>query len=462
MHRNHLDSGIDSGIDSRADIGSRLSRIFSSGAAIAAVVLVAFAFGATDAGAQTLYKGTWIAESFGNDKVGGTDASEFFSVYAAPQGNLCNPVNPRCAFSSTPVAYTTTGPGTAKTFNPLGPLCTPLTGPRPVKGGTVSARVPPLYRNPAHFTPGGLANNSSCPGNVTASGAQATQYLAPFDPQRGAVMNGKPVVGLGYATLTGADFKIPAAASAPGTEWDKLGMFRTTTGSFTNVPPYLYSYSYATLRNDVGEFGVGKGFFSAAAADSTVNFTNMAGGTTVASVKVTKGAGNFGGVMRLLGQLTTKVCYFYQGGCGLGYGEWRYESIGDAGNKNKAGSVVTESFTTSFTFQYYNTALNTFAKYTVVPQRFPWTTGTVTVTATGRGPHKTFVQRKGHDNRSAGIGTVQLVSPILTQWLGQNPAVQFETGGIAVLNINIVPEPGVLFGLVAGLSLLAVAYRRNT
>jgi hypothetical protein len=418
--------------------------------------------------AQKLYRGTWIAESFGNDKVGGTGDSEFFSVYAAPQGNLCNPVNPRCPFSSTPVAYTTTGspPGQIKEFNPLGPLCTPLTGPRPVKGGTVSPRVPPLYRNPAHFTAGGLANNDPCPGNVTRLGAPATQYLAPFDPQRGPVMDGAPVAGLGYATLTGADFKIPAAAAASGTTWGKQGMFRTTTGSFTNVPPYLYSYSYATLRNDAGEFGAGKGFFATNAGTDMVNFQNKLGNDTVASANVTKGSNSFGGVMRLLGQLTTKVCYFYQGGCGLGYGQWNYESIGDAGFKNKAGTVVTKSYTdNTFTFQYYNTALNTKAKYTVVPQRFPWTTGTVTVTATGRGPHDTFHQRKGFDNRVGGVGTVQLVSPILTQWLGQTPAVQFETGGVAVMRFQItsenVPEPGVVFGLIAGLSLLGVAYHRR-
>jgi hypothetical protein len=213
-------------------------------------------------------------------------------------------------------------------------------------------------------------------------------------------MDGAPVAGLGYATLTGADFKIPAAAAASGTTWGKQGMFRTTTGSFTNVPPYLYSYSYATLRNDAGEFGAGKGFFATNAVTNMVNFQNKLGNDTVASANVTKGSNSFGGVMRLLGQLTTKVCYFYQGGCGLGYGQWNYESIGDAGFKNKAGTVVTKSYTdNTFTFQYYNTALNTKAKYTVVPQRFPWTTGTVTVTATGRGPHDTFHQRKGFDNR---------------------------------------------------------------
>ncbi len=79
------------------------------------LVSLAFLFGGTmEAFAQTLYKGAWIAESFGNDKVGGTDASEFFQFYAAPQGILCNPREPVCPLLSTPYAFTT-DPGTGGT-----------------------------------------------------------------------------------------------------------------------------------------------------------------------------------------------------------------------------------------------------------------------------------------------------------------------------------------------------------
>ena len=90
----------------------------------------------------------------------------------------------------------------------------------------------------------------------------------------------------------------------------------------------------------------------------------------------------------------------------------------------------------------------------------------MTVTATGRGPNNTYQIRKGFDFTDArSVRNIQLVSPILTQWLGATPPLQFETGGIAVLNFNItaevVPEPGLLVGLVAGLSMLGVLYRRN-
>ena len=75
------------------------------------------------AGAK-LYEGSWIVESFGNDKVGiGTEASQYFQVYAIPFGYLCHGSAPRCDFESTPV--TTASAGTE--WSPRGPGCRPLT-----------------------------------------------------------------------------------------------------------------------------------------------------------------------------------------------------------------------------------------------------------------------------------------------------------------------------------------------
>ena len=50
-----------------------------------------------------------------------------------------------------------------------------------------------------------------------------------------------------------------------------------------------------------------------------------------------------------------------------------------------------------------------------------------------------------------------MVSPPLTRWL--QPAVNFETGGIAILRIKFVPEPQAWVMLVAGASLLCVGAR---
>ncbi|MEE2674617.1 MAG: hypothetical protein VX466_12530 [Myxococcota bacterium] len=460
------------------------------------LALVSFALVVTsvsEVSAQKMYKGSWIAESFGNDKVGvslqpggattpsggytykcSAGASACFQAYGMPQGRMCNPLAPRCNLSATPVDAT-------GNFNPQGPNCHVLTAgelPRPAKGGTASFGVFPLYRNPNFFTASGAPKTTYCNGyssyySTTTSnpiGYYATTYLGPGNPQRGYVMKGAPVSGSGIASTTmGADpvaFSFPAAVATdlhPNVP-DLNGMRRSTYGEFSNIPPYLYSYTYANLRNDAGAFAAGGGFFSGAATATKATFVNkftaMSSTTTgttsgtIAKVTVKRGANSFGGTMKLLGTLTTKVCYFYAGGCSLGEGDWGYEHIGAAGAK--AAGVVTAAYTTSIVIPYYNTALATKHSTTAVASRWPWTTGTVTVSATVRGPHKTFEVRKGFDTRSAGIGSVQLVSPILTTWLG---VVNFETAGIAVLKMEFVPEPGVLVGLVAGLSLLGVLYR---
>jgi hypothetical protein len=52
------------------------------------------------------------------------------------------------------------------------------------------------------------------------------------------------------------------------------------------------------------------------------------------------------------------------------------------------------------------------------------------------------------------------VSPILTQWLAQlGNAPKLETGGVAIMRIKFVPEPGGIASMVAGLSMLLVLYR---
>jgi hypothetical protein len=93
--------------------------------------------------------------------------------------------------------------------------------------------------------------------------------------------------------------------------------------------------------------------------------------------------------------------------------------------------------------------------------RFPWTTGSVTLTATGRGPHNTIHYTRGFDNRNTatpeGQGTIQLVTPVLTRWL--QPALNFETGGVGILRIKFVPEPQTWAMLIAGVSLIGVGYR---
>lgn len=444
--------------------------------ALAGVAVLVSVFTTTGANAiNQLYTGQWVAESFGNDVVESTMttlplASQHWSVFAMPQGVQCNPYNPLCSFASTPVQSKATTSMTANGGTATNIPCYPVAnyGPaRPAKGATGATpnggRALPLYRNPAFFTSGGAPATTSCTAytrtTFTANGATGSpgyetilSYAAPFDSSaRGYVALGNPVSGQGMANATafgaGKAFTIPAAsANASG---NHQGMHRTTQGEFNNIPPYIYSYTYATLRNQQGSFAANNG-------PGSFSIPYSPAGAQVAKVAVKAGANQFGGVMKLLGKLHTKVCYYRNGGCSLGGIDWRYDAIGAAASTS--GGVVTAGYTATYSAVYYHTALMTQETVMGIGERFPWTTGTATVTATGRGPHKTIEQRKGFDNRTAGgSGTIQLVSPVLTHWL--QPSANFDTGGIGVLRFTFAPEPGAWLALASGLSVLAVLYR---
>jgi hypothetical protein len=381
-----------------------------------------------------LFEGSWSVKSFGNERTNGTRESAVYSAYGIPQGIQCNPNQPRCPFDSTP----TDGAGR---FAPLGGsqlyarYCAPWanwqgkgTFERPAKDetaystGMAGGMIPPLYRNPAFFSPGGQPNTTYC----TAASTGATPG------GKGLVQAGRPITGTWAAVTTGtgkSGFSI-AAAPETGTE----GVRATgVVGEFNAIYPYVYNYTYATLRNDAGIFGPGSG-------PGNFNIVHQIGSHTVASIKVKQGAAKFGGTMKMLGGLTTKVCYYRNGGCSLGGANWRYEAIGAPAYTS--GGVVTGGYIATSQHRYYHTALRQTSTISVVGSRFPWTTGSATLTATGRGPHKTVHYTQGFDNResntSIGMGMIQLVSPVLTRWL--QPAVNFETGGVAIIRIEFIGD----------------------
>jgi hypothetical protein len=178
------------------------------------------------AGVQ-LFTAEWYSESFGNECQGTSTSGGYmktpgggpalkctritpnfskYSVSAMPLGIQCNANAPRCPISSTP----TTGMGK---FHPLGgngnPTmsssinCGPLslygtgTTVRPAKGststgGTMTFRIPPLYRNPQFFTSGGQPDTQTC--TATSTGVFSS-YQTRFGADRGLVQQGKPVAG---------------------------------------------------------------------------------------------------------------------------------------------------------------------------------------------------------------------------------------------------------------------------
>jgi hypothetical protein len=158
--------------------------------------------------------------------------------------------------------------------------------------------------------------------------------------------------------------------------------------------------------------------------------------------------------------MTSKVCYYRAGGCSLGEPDWLYDAVGTTGDHTLSG-VVTQGYQVRTTAIYFNSGIGAFSSVMLVGSRFAWTTGSVTVTAVGRGWHKTVHYGRGYDNRTptSGMGTIQLVTPLLTHWL--QPAVKYETGGIGILKLKFVPEPDAWIMLAAGASLLGVGYRRR-
>jgi hypothetical protein len=223
--------------------------------------------------------------------------------------------------------------------------------------------------------------------------------------------------------------------------------------------PYIYSYTYANIRNDQGTFGPGQG-------PGSFNIVYGGTGSPFASINVTQGKNQFGGTMKMLGAMTTKVCYWLQaggGGCSLGLNNWQYDAIGAPPATTYSGAPIlpiTQGRIYTRSTRYYNTAMGSYSEITLSGSRFPWTTGAVTVTAVARGPHKTIHYAHGYDNRNTttglGKGTIQLVTPIITRWWGYT---DYETGGIGVLRIKFIPEPQTWVMLVAGVSLLGVATR---
>jgi hypothetical protein len=462
---------------------------------IVAFASVLFSVSAAQAGSQ-LFEASWTVKALGNECSiaasgassgpycgDGASESEFYSAIGIPLGIQCDPNQPHCPFDSTP----TDGSGN---FAPRGgywagqAYCAPWsnwqslgTTARPAKGATSRTSgawerpIPPLYRNPAFFTSGGEPHTTSC--NALSTGATPGG--------KGLAQAGDPITGRWAAITTGtgrggfyfaAAPKHHAAGVRVGqgdvgySRWGRTksqGSARSgAIGEFGGNYPYIYSYTYATLRNDAGIFGPGQG-------PGSFSISFKRGFNTVAKAVVKQGAAKFGGTMRMLGQLTSKGCYYRNGGCSNYSWNWRYDAIGAAAYTS--GGVVTMGHWATWCL---DTGWGPFGPcpsienptgLSVYGARFPWTTGSVTVTASGfYSLHKTVHYAKGYDNRTltSGEGTIQLVTPVVTRRTASAGSWDYSwyTGGIGVLRIKFVPEPRAWWMLIAGISFLGVLYRR--
>lgn len=121
------------------------------------------------------------------------------------------------------------------------------------------------------------------------------------------------------------------------------------------------------------------------------------------------------------------------------------------------------TYPTTTAYMKYQTTMGKATTVYMTPWGLPWTTGTVSVTATA-GSFPTRFQRRGYDNRTGkGQGTIQLVAPHLVKWDFKKRDAPWDrhAGAIGILRIKFVPEPSGWAVLAAGLVFAAVFYRRH-
>jgi hypothetical protein len=117
------------------------------------------------------------------------------------------------------------------------------------------------------------------------------------------------------------------------------------------------------------------------------------------------------------------------------------------------GMFIDKSAGTSTTYT------NLITTYTKFGSGTPWTTGTVTVVAK-EGSFTTSFQRSGYATTTpGGVRTIQLVTPTLTHWKRDHGRPFNHTGHIAVLRIQLVPEPSGLAMFAAGVCALLLLHR---
>ena len=319
---------------------------------------------------------------------------------------------------------------------------------------TTTGTVPPFYSTNYLGIPFGQHCNSAHGTGTTAC------YATSSYPSAHA---GSPLKGTGIISVSaspGGAIGLPASLLAV-----KLGTFPTAYstpvfakkpvggvpgGSFSYYPPYIYSYSYADLKNAAGNFF---------AAGGPGNFTHnaTAGGLAAGTLTTVTGGAKYGGTMKLLGQYRSHFNYSNPPGASVGTDPWLISWLGNGTVNTLTGMVVVKT-TMSTGTNKHTILLQTNTNY-ITASAMPWTTGVAKARAT-RGPFFTNFSRAGYDSRSAaGAGPIQLVSPMLTHWRTPAGGVDYETASIGKMTLTFAPEPTSAMLLVAGVSVLGLVYR---
>jgi hypothetical protein len=263
-----------------------------------------------------------------------------------------------------------------------------------------------------------------------------------------SVSQGDPLTGSGLVATTGALSTSRTPLDPRGFALPRSVLHKVKTGaSLETYGVYAWEVHFADLHNEAASFAKNGGDGSFAVSHTRPRERRKA--------IQAAGKNKFGGVMRLLGSYGDNEGYVYNNlTTSVFYFDWLFDYLGHGGQLTDSG-VVTAAYTKTRQNYGYLRANGSRGTSTVYAEVFKWTTGTVTVTALG-GTFPTILRRKGYDNRTAmGSGAVQLVSPMLTHWVG---AGESSTAAIGIMKVTFMPEPNRLTLLGVGISMLGVLF----
>jgi hypothetical protein len=260
---------------------------------------------------------------------------------------------------------------------------------------------------------------------------------------------------IGRAAAGSGTIPLTATGSAPAPVALPQAAFGVTTAAYWPIySPTTFYWTYATFANEAGGFFAGGG---PAAGKGTIS--HKGNENRVGSWFIHEGKNAFGGTLGLLGkqgafaqfQIKTSGPSVPLPGTFTGTSSWNMiRALG------RSGMDSLNPYTN--TGMFINTGGSTMTTYTKFGTGTPWTTGTVTVYAK-EGSLTTSFQRSGYDTTTAGgARNIQLVTPTLTHWKRGHGRPFNHTGHIAVLKIQLVPEPSGLAMLAAGAGALLLLH----
>jgi hypothetical protein len=256
-------------------------------------------------------------------------------------------------------------------------------------------------------------------------------------------------------TMQQSDFTIALVPYMTGLTW---GVGQCCRGFLSTYPPYVQSFTYATFVNAAGSFFANGGAVAAGhgnyiGGSGTGRYNNRTGMTTYdkGTWRIRAGKNAFGGAMALLGKYGATVKVTSPANPGVTYsGTSSWAMVPPIGrlfentlNTGRGYSGYTP-MGQPYWWNPYTKTNYLYVPYVYTPATYIRVVGVATLWTTGQvgalaktGVYYTSEWRTGFDNRNTkGTGSIQLVTPTLTHWLGSG--FTSHTAEIGILNIRFI------------------------